>query len=93
MRLEYFWARIIIVGTNDIFASSNGVALSNKRCEISGDYAEWKDEEIREAKCPSASYMFAFVYLIVYWLFLPLMCCSCCCGKCFGKKQTDVEAA
>lgn len=62
--------------------------------KVFGDYPEWGDEETSEEdKCPSASYMFAFVYLVCYWLFLPLMCCaSCCCGKC-GKKQSDVEAA
>jgi len=61
--------------------------------KVFGDYADWKDEENSGAKCPSASYMFSFVYLVVYWLFLPPMCCSCCCGKCFGKKQSDIEAA
>ena len=63
--------------------------------KISGDYPEWGDEEISKAKCPSPSYMFAFVYLVCYWLFMPLMCCcSCCCMKCIGgKKQNDVEAA
>ena len=65
---------------------------------IAGDYAAWGDEATGEDdKCPGASYMFAFVYLVCYWLLMPLLCCcSCCCTMlcCAGmKRQADVEAA
>jgi len=66
--------------------------------KVFGDYAAWGDEATGEDdKCPGASYMFAFVYLVCYWLLMPLLCCcSCCCTMlcCAGmKRQADVEAA
>ena len=70
--------------------------------QISGAYSEWNDEETDvDDKCPSASYKFAFVYLVCYWVLMPLMCClSCCCVSavgalacCAGKRRGDVEAA
>lgn len=43
-------------------------------------------EEEADTYCPKHAFMFAFVYLICYWVFLPLACCcgamACCCKVC-----------
>jgi len=54
-------------------------------------YSDWtNDEALKDDPnyCPTAAFNFAFYYLVMYWVFLPLMCCcgmmACCC-KAFAK--------
>jgi len=54
---------------------------------VFGAYSEINYEDSTlETYCPKAAFMFAFVYLICYWVFLPLACCcgmmACCCKMC-----------
>jgi len=56
---------------------------------VFGDYSSVQYEDPNGARyCPGSIYNFAFIYLICYWVFLPLACCcgamACCC-KMFAK--------
>ena len=46
------------------------------------------DDPEKDMYCPAHAFNFAFYYLVLYWVFLPLACCcgmmACCC-KAFAK--------
>lgn len=71
--LDFAYFIVVIWGSVKVFGSYSGVVYDNPEAATFA---------------PKAAHQFAFVYLICYWIFLPLMCCcgmmACCC-KMFAK--------
>ena len=64
---------------------------------FSGQYSQWDYvEKTSDHYCAYTPFMFAFVILILQWIFLPfILCCSimlCCCAFCY-KAVDDNDAA
>jgi len=52
---------------------------------VFGSYAEWTAENAESPNyCPQTPFMFAFVWLIISWCLIPLMCCCLCLPYCLG---------
>jgi len=64
---------------------------------VFGQYSQWDYvEKTSDHYCAYTPFMFAFVILILQWIFLPfILCCSimlCCCAFCY-KAVDDNDAA
>jgi len=66
---------------------------------VFGQYGQWVYEESDKSSehyCAYTPFMFAFVMLILQWIFLPfILCCSimlCCCAFCYKAVDTDNAA-
>jgi len=71
--LDFAYFIVVIWGSVIVFGAYSAIDYENAELET---------------YCPKAPFQFAFIYLICYWIFLPLACCcgamACCC-KMFAK--------